>query len=354
MARFNFNLGFFGSGGERIALGLLLAALLIESAPTHAAGRPVMGKPAILKKVQRDYCTRLFEREWVAAIGKMGEPVSKNGFKFGVGTKMAVKVDTGKAAEGVFLGRLVDVEYKTTGYLFEDIGEMKNYVIDPERTKILFGGKVVPDSAMQPIVETVEQRGDTCATYSVENYFSQLLAAKREGNGELRKALEGALGHADIRQIADDYYLKTRGGANFDPVFKEIGDKYGYACKTIKFANAAQFTSRVSAAIAGGVPVLLEFYIGKNMVKAEDQWVNTLAKTGEDRRFWPPRALGDRSGGGHALVAVETFQSGSDRLKLLISDSDWNKRPISWDYEKYFESRAKSSGMIAHFCENAK
>lgn len=302
--------------------------------------------------MQKQYCDRLFRKDWTRVAGELSDPVEVNGFKFGIGSKLKVSVDDQKPVDGVFLGRLVDMDNKTTSYMFEYYGGKKYYMVDAEKTDLYFNGRKILDREIQSVAETLEQRGDTCATYAVENFLTQLLSAKVEGNGALRKAFETKVGHADVRQMANDYYIKTRGGANFKPIFKEIEKKYGLVCKSVEAATAKHFEMAVSVMLSIGLPVLLEFYIPGEMVTSDKKWINLDERFPEDRRFWPPNARGQRKAGGHVVVAVEDFESGSGRMKLLINDSDWPERPIEWDHDKYFSKRAKSSGMVAWFCRN--
>lgn len=312
--------------------------------------RIALKKPKHSTKLQREFCTRLFSKEWEYSAGEITEAIPKNGFTFGVGSRMKMRVDGERDAEGIFLGRLIDSEFKTTDYMFKDFDGNKNYVIDADRCELKYKGAKVLDRELQAISSTFEQQGETCAVSSIVNYFTQLLASGQEGNGLLRKAFQTPEGYLEVQGTAYDYYLNTRSVGNFKQVFRKIGEKYGYICKSLETVQPA-YLEKVALRILGqGIPVQLEFFIGPNMVNSVDQWVDTRLKVGEDRRFWAPRKRGQRSSSGHALVAVEMFTAESGRTKLLLEDSDWRKRPIEWDKEKYFTSRIKSSGMMAHYC----
>ena len=111
--------------------------------------------------------------------------------------------------------------------------------------------------------------------------------------------------------IANEYYLKNRGGANFKPIYKEISEKYGFVCRSLEAATSAQFEKIVSGLVDKGIPVILDFYIPGEMVTSDKPWLNSNTLAGEDSRFWPPNAKGQRKVSGHALVAVENFESAS-------------------------------------------
>jgi hypothetical protein len=331
---------------------LSFAFLLGAGFPSRSFSAPRTA--AASKGLQAKFCANLFRKEWVTAIGEMGEPIPSNGFKFGIGTRMSISVDGHRGVEGIFLGRSVDMNYETTNYFFEDYVGGHKFMIDAKRTKLYYNSREIKEKDLQAIAESLEQRGEVCATYAVENHLTQMLVAKIEGNGELRKAFDTKTGHADVRQMANEYYLKNKGGANFKPIYKEISEKFGFTCKSLEATTSAQFEKIVSELVEKGTPVLLEFYIPGKMVLSDKPWVNSNTLAGEDSRFWPPNAKGQRKVSGHALVAVESFVSASGRLKFLVNDSDWPERPVEWDYNKYFKKRAKSSGMLAHYCIDKK
>lgn len=340
---------------ERFLSALIpLVAFIAADARAAPPRRIALKKPAFSKRLGREYCSRLFEKDWVSAVGSITEAVPKNGFRVGIGSKMEVLVDGSKKAEGVFLGRLVDTEFNNVDFMFKDYEGKKNYLIDSKRCEIRMNGEKVAFHELQSLSTTVMQQGETCAVYSVTNFFTQLLQSGREGNGLLRKALETPEGYLALQEEAFAYYTKTRGGANFEPILKTLGKKYGYLCHSLELVTPEYLEKTVDRVLGAGAPAIIEFYIGNPMKTADFQWIDTELKVGEDRRFWAPRGVGEKNVGGHALVAVETFESPSGRRKLLLKDSDWMKRPVEWDYDKYFAKRIKSSGMIAHYCENAK
>ena len=335
-------------GGAEFAPFPASVAAAAETQPTRI---PRKKKHKFDRRMQTEFCTRLFEKEWETAVGTILEPVAQNGFRYGIGSKMKMVVDGEKEAEGTFLGRLVSSEYRTVGYMFQDYKGEKNYIIPPSRCKIMSGGEVVPNAQMQSYATTMLQEGSNCAELATVNFFSQLTHTGRTGNGTLKKELGTPEGWIKLQQYAQEYYTKTRGAYRFKPILKKLGDMYGFTCHSLEAVTATYMATKVKEVLGRGLPVLLEFFIGSDMVDASKQWVRTDAKIGEDPRFWAPREVGQKNGGGHALVAVGMFETGSGRDKLLISDSDWKGRPVEWDYQEYFEKRIKSSGMMVHYCE---
>jgi hypothetical protein len=294
---------------------------------------------------------RLFEKSWTNAEGEIVDPIEKNGFKFGIGSRMNVIVDGRKKGEGILLGRLVSSEFRTVAYLFQDGHDRKNYIIPVSKCSLTFDGRTVKNAEIQSVAATMTQEGENCSELATVNYFAQLVQSGHRGNGTLRKELEHPEGWIKLLQYAERYYTASRGAGNFKPILERLGEMYGYKCHSLEVVSAPYLEKTVASALSAGIPVLLEFYIGNEMVNSSRQWFDTSEMAGEDVRFWAPRAVGQRNGGGHALVAVGTFISGSNRENLLINDSDWRGRPVEWDYNTYFAKRISSSGMMAHYCE---
>ncbi|MBS1963669.1 MAG: hypothetical protein JST04_15750 [Bdellovibrionales bacterium] len=303
------------------------------------------------RKLQKEFCTRLFKKDWTSAAAAIQEPVEVNGFKFGMGTKMKVRVDDEREAEGLLLGRLVSDEDQTVGFLFQDPAGKKNYIIPPSRCSLKFAGRNVDLADIQAIRTTMMQEGENCAELATVNYFAQLVLAGHLGNGTLKEELEHPAGWLKLIQHANEYYTSGRGAGNFKPIFKELGEKYGFVCHSLEVVSPAYLEKTVMGLLRAGKPALIEFYIGSDMKNARNQWVNTTERVGEDRRMWLPRAIGEKNGGGHALVAIGAFANSKGKEMLLVNDSDWEARPVEWDAEEYFSTRVKSSGMMAHYCE---
>ena len=68
-----------------------------------------------------------------------------------------------------------------------------------------------------------------------------------------------------------------------------------------------------------------------------------------DTRLWIPRKIGERNGGGHAIVAAAAFTS-MGRRKVLVLDSNWSE-PRVWDLDKYLGQKAAISEMVFHHCD---
>jgi len=348
----------------------ILALFVGSSSKAAPPKRIVLKKPDFSRRIEKEYCGRLFQKEWTSAVAEITEAVEVNGFKVGIGSKIDVLVDGNRRGKGTFLGRVVDSEFRTSSYMFKDYGDKKNYLIDASRCEIEMKGVKLAANELQSMSTTLMQQGETCAVSAVMNYFTQLLEAGLEGNGLLRRELQSPEGYLTMQEHAFDYYLRNRNAGNFKPIFEHFAEKYGYVCQSLDAVRPEIFLSKVTGLLKKGIPALLEFWIGPEMITSDFQWVDSAKEVlkvdkktgqatseikvaGDDLRFWAPRKTGERNGGGHALVSFGMFTSESKRDKILVKDSDWMKRPVEWDYKKYLESRAKSSGMISWHCRNA-
>jgi hypothetical protein len=339
---------------------IILSAFLVVVSSTHDASAKMktkLSKPATLRKDQAGVYTKIFEKDWKQAVIDFSQCFLRDGFKYGIGSQMTVTVDGVKKASGIFLGRMANLNNQITYYMFEDYADKKYYMIDEARVK-------VPPNYLkkdiQTVYETVEQFEDTCVVASMKNFSLALLEAHVEGNGKLRADVNAGR----IDKIGDAafnfYYNDPKTGGNYEPLLRWYEGQYGLKCSTITLGDKttpteSEFAGNTYRELGAGLPVILEFYIGPDMVTAESQWVDTGKASGEDRRFWAPRAPtpGRMPPDGHAIVAEKSLEIESGRTKLLIKDGDWEIHPVLWDSKLYFESRIKSSGMIAHFCENA-
>lgn len=309
-----------------------------------------MNKPEKITKINTHYCPKLFQEAWTTVNAEFEDPIEKQGYEFGIGSRMKIKIDNGNTAEGVFLGRFIETKsFKTSNFAFYDYEAGKVYLIEESKMKIRFGDEEIPNKKIQPIIESNDQEGESCAAYAITYFLKQLKLNGFVGTGKLGEKLKTSAGAEDLMAIAmNDYYMSK--GANFEGVFKKLADDYGLNCHELKYKDPAGFVKAIKSAITKGSPVIIEFNIGPYMITTDHQWVDLNEKFGKDRRLWIPRAVGEKNTGGHAVVAREFFTSPSGREKLLIGDSDWGKRAVIWDIENYILDRKNSSKMQAHVC----
>jgi hypothetical protein len=336
----------------------LLAIALFFAHPIDGAfaARP----PTKLSK--KYFCEHLFRSETARVRADIEEPIEKNGVKIGVGSRMRIRVAAGKTIEGLFLGRLVNRRRQSTDYLFYHYEDDLLYVIPQAKLRIRYEGKTIGSRSLQPILDPIEQAGETCMAYALDHMVHQIDLNELDGTGVLRERLSTEEGRTRLLvEFVSEYYLNLRRRSNanailndelheiFDTVLKKKAAKLGLKCRVLKHQDPKRLVAAIMKAMDAGSPVLLEFNTGAWMLETKTQVIDPDQRFGEDRRLWVPRKTGELSGGGHAIVATQYFTSPGGRLKFLVQDSDWTE-PRIWDVENYFIERYESSGMMAHAC----
>jgi hypothetical protein len=339
------------------SIRFLAIALIFTANPIDGA----FARPPV-KLSKKYFCEHLFKSEDVRVRADIEEPIEKNGVKVGVGSRMRIRVAAGKTVEGLFLGRLVNRQRQSTDYLFYHYEDDLLYVIPQAKLRIRFEGKTVGSSSLQPILDPIEQAGETCMAYALDHMVHQIDLNELDGTGILRDRLSTEEGRTRLLvEFVSEYYLnlRRRNNANgilndelheiFDTVLKKKASKLGLKCRVLKYQDPKRLVAAITKAMDAGSPVLLEFNIGAWMLETKTQVIDPDERFGEDRRLWIPQKKGEAPGGGHAIVASQYFTSPSGRLKFLVQDSDWTE-PRIWDVENYFIERYESSGMMAHVC----
>jgi hypothetical protein len=319
-------------------------------------------RPPTPKLTKKYFCEDLFKTETTRFRADVEEAIEKNGVKVGVGSRIRIRVAAGKTVEGLFLGRLVNRMRKSTDYLFYHYEDDLLYVLPQEKLRFRFEGSNLAPKSLQPILDPIEQAGETCMAYALDHMVHQIDLNELDGTGILRERLSTEEGRTRMLvEFVSEYYLNLRRRSNantvlnhelheiFDSVLKRKAQKLGLKCRVLDYRDPKRLVRAITQAMDAGSPVLLEFNIGEWMLETKTQVVDPERRFGEDQRLWVPRKTGQASGGGHAIVASQYFTSPSGRLKFLVQDSDWTE-PRIWDVENYLVDRYESSGMLAHVC----
>jgi hypothetical protein len=319
-------------------------------------------RPPSPKLTKKYFCEDLFRTETTRFRADVEEAIEKNGVKVGVGSRIRIRVAAGKTVEGLFLGRLVNRQRESTDYLFYHYEDDLLYVIPQAKLRFRLEGQNLAAKSLQPILDPIEQAGETCMAYALDHMIHQIDLNELDGTGTVRQRLSTEEGRTRMLvEFVSEYYLNLRRRSNanailndelheiFDSVLKKKADKLGLKCRVLQHQDPQRLVRAMTKSMDAGSPVLLEFNIGAWMLETETQVVDPERRFGEDQRLWVPRKTGQAGGGGHAIVASQYFTSPSGRLKFLVQDSDWTE-PRIWDVENYIVERYKSSGMLAHVC----
>ena len=140
---------------------------------------------------------------------------------------------------------------------------------------------------------------------------------------------------------------------------KGYGREFGLRCEKEIFQDTESAIRYVNEKTAQGIPVLISFYTGPNMVNAPFS-LQIFSSSGNrgplqgllDSRLWIPRQIGERQSGGHSVVAVASFAQGRHTAFLML-DSDWSE-PRVWDASAYLGGKADLKNLEFYSCDSAE
>jgi hypothetical protein len=241
------------------------------------------------------------------------------GYKYGPGTELELS-NGGDPRPGLLLGRTDSPER----------GADELIVMDVRKKRILYVDRSLLDSSMRwssifPYADPVEQSEGTCAAYAMYNTVRQL---------DVLRLIDGPKSlEENVRLIGyfiNEYYLNPSRRNSIATIMSSVGERMGFKCRKKAFDDRRDLLDAIDARLDEGLPVLIEFEIGSEMVSSTYDLLEYEADEPEkDPRLWLPRRKGQRSGGGHAIVLTSSFRYGR-RTKYVALDSDWTD-PRVWD-----------------------
>jgi hypothetical protein len=265
-------------------------------------------------------------------------------YDLGIGSKVELTfVEKNEKKEYLFMGKMLNHPDLGEEILFLDEKDTRIIMIDASSMTSTFLAKKI-----QNIVSPVDQTGDTCAAYALFHYWRQTAAVGFEGNSELGPVMGKENSRMKFLEESITRYYMGR-SANLKPIMKIFGDRFGFKCKEKVFEKSTKAVDYVYNQSATGRPVLMEFFLGKDMVESSFEIEDYETNAEMDTRLWIPRKVGEKNGGGHAIVAAAAFTS-QGRKMVLVLDSNWTE-PRVWDLTKYFGEKAAISEMIFHSCD---
>jgi hypothetical protein len=264
--------------------------------------------------------------------------VSTERFALGVGTRVRLNFGAGRAdADGLFLGRVVEADGHSDEYLFLDLQKTRAYLVDRTNTQFSQG-----PGRTQTVLRPIAQWGPTCGAYALTHFWQQYTLSGLPGNEELASMMASERGRTRfLEENLSHYYLSRK--VQIGTIMKSHGKKFGVSCRTRNFkvgSIAADFLWRNTKA---GIPVIMEYDIGPGMLTSTYETVDFEKPGMIDSRLWIPRRKGERSAGGHAIVAAAAFTAKGNR-KILVIDSDWDQ-PRIWDIDRYLNEKVAIEEM---------
>lgn len=265
-------------------------------------------------------------------------------YDLGIGSKVELTfVEKNVKKEFLFMGKMVGHPDLGEEILFLDEQDTRILMIDAESMTASF-----LSTRMQNIISTIDQAGETCAAYALYHFWQQTDAVGFKGNNELGPVMSKERSRMKfLEESITRYYLGR--SANLKPIMKSFGDRFGFKCKEKIFEESTKATDYVFNQTLTGKPVIMEFYLGPDMVTSDYELEDYETSSEMDTRLWIPRKVGEKNGGGHAIVAAAAFTS-KGRKKVLVLDSNWTE-PRVWDLDKYLGEKAAIKEMIFHSCD---
>ena len=264
-------------------------------------------------------------------------------YDLGIGSKVELTfVEKNEKKEFLFMGKMLGHPVLNEEILFLDEKDTRILMIDSESMS-----NSSLNLRMQNIISPIDQTGNTCAAYALFHYWQQTDAVGFIGNNELGPVMRKD--HSRMKFLEESitrYYMGR--SDNLKPIMKSFGDRFGFKCKEKIFDESNKAAEYVYDQVLTGSPVLMEFYLGSEMVTSKYEVEDYETKSEMDTRLWIPRKISEKNGGGHAIVAAAAFTT-NGRKMILVLDSNWNE-PRVWDLEKYFGDRSAISEMIFHSC----
>lgn len=269
----------------------------------------------------------------------------KNGTNdIGIGSKIELQdLTLNQKISTLFLGLMSN--HETLGdeilLLNEKNGEV--LMLDAEAVK-----SNVTKKKMQTIISPFDQSGETCAAYALFHFWRQfsvnhpltssLLASMMNVESGRMKFLEESITSYYMGRVS---YLKT--------VMKKYALRFGLKCREFNFKEPKKAIDFIIAQNSNAQPVLIEFNLGPEMDEGQHVVVDYETNSESDSRLWYPRKRGEKNAGGHAIVAVGSFQY-EGNPKALILDSNWTEARV-WDLNKYIDSKTAMDEISFHACD---
>jgi hypothetical protein len=279
---------------------------------------------------------------------------ARAGARVGVGSSLTLRLPGVRSAHsGVFLGQMIKVDGKFDQMVLLDSDQKRIFFADRDQIEI-------NRNSLQKVLRPYPQVDGTCTGYALHHLFAQIGTTSVAGNPQLAATFSTEFGRTQflVRAI-NDYYLATQHRNSILGIMKGYGREFGLRCEKKIFQDSDSSIRYVNEKTAQGIPVLISFYTGPNMVNAPFS-LQIFSGSGNrgssqgllDSRLWIPRQIGERQSGGHSVVAVASFEQNRHTAFLML-DSDWSE-PRVWDASAYLGGKADLKNLEFYSCDSAE
>lgn len=274
---------------------------------------------------------------------KVTSRIKSEMFELGVGSEVELQfVEKNQIKKMIFLGRMAGHPDLGEEILFLDIRSNKVLFIDSKNVKTSIAKK-----RMQTLISTIDQAGETCVAYALFHFWQQIYETGFKVNKDLKLTMGSERGRMKFLEESLTRYYMGR-SVNLRNTMKVYGERFGFKCKESTFKEQVKAIDYVYTQALNAKPVVMEFYIGPDMVESPYELLDYETNIEMDPRLWIPRKIGQRKSSGHAIVAAAAFTL-KGKKKVLVLDSNWTE-PRVWDLEKYLGGKTAIADMIFHTC----
>jgi hypothetical protein len=282
------------------------------------------------------------------------QAISRAGARVGVGSPLTLRLPRIESSHsGLFLGQMVGVDGKFDQMILLDSDLQRVFFADRSRVEI-------NRNSLQKILRPYPQVDGTCTGYALHHLFAQMGVTRVAGNEQLAETFSTEARRTQflVRAI-NDYYLATQHRNSILGIMKGYAREFGLRCEKEIFSDSIAAIHYVTEKTSRGIPVLISYFIGPDMVNGPYTLQDFASFTGSngsrsllDGRLWVPRKIGERQSGGHSVVAVATFEW-RGRSEFLMLDSDWSE-PRVWNASSILSGKVDFKNLEFYSCENER
>jgi hypothetical protein len=282
------------------------------------------------------------------------QALPRAGARVGVGSPLTLRLPGRTTTNaGLFLGQMIKVDGKLDQMILLDSDQRRVFFADRSQVEI-------NRNSLQRVLRPYPQVDGTCTGYALHHLFAQIGTTRVAGNDRLAATFSTESGRTRflVRAI-NDYYLATQHRNSILGIMKGYGEEFGLRCRKEIFHDPQSAIVHVNEKTSRGIPVLVSFFTGPDMVTAPFRLLDMSGSGGSnpagnllDPRLWVPRQIGERESGGHSVVAVAAFEL-RGRSNFLMLDSDWSE-PRIWDASTYLGGKADLKNLEFYSCDGAE
>ena len=275
---------------------------------------------------------------------KVTAPVAHGRSAVGVDSAVQIKMTGVRSVHaGKFLGKLVQPSGDMTKYMVLDETDSTIYLSNKDDT-------TVNSTSLQTVLDQYDQIDGTCTGYAIDHFLQSMHWAGMKNYPVLKETLSTEQGRTQLLvESINNYYLATQHRFSINGILNQFGTRFGFGCQKKTFTDVVKARNYVETRMKTGLPLIVSFYIGPNMMESDLAIKDFESGTVADNRLWIPRKTGERNSGGHSVVAVGSF-SANGKKKLLMLDSDWAE-PRVWDLDSYLGDHTAIEEMEFFACE---